>query len=132
MTKKKKTENKFEDFELENLETEKLETENGVELSYEEKIEEVEEKVDEVVEDTIEDGFDLMTDDSMEKILNVVFFFPSFSELRLESDKFLKDFYYFIEDLFGVSKNYKDFDKYLERISNNAIENLLDKFIAAK
>lgn len=79
------------------------------------------------IEKNLFDEVELMSSDSKEKILNVVFLFTKYSEIRKNSDNFLKEYFYFIENLLKKSKNYTTFDKYIERLSNNAIENLIDK-----
>ena len=69
-----------------------------------------------------------INDESRMKITEVIFIHNKFSHLRVDIDSFLSEYKQFIDGIYGYTRNYT-FDNYIKRVSNNAIENLINKLI---
>lgn len=67
----------------------------------------------------------LYSDDTRIKILNVIFEFQKFAELREDIDGFLPKFKKMVDSHYSHTRKYINFDAYITRISKFAIENLL-------
>jgi len=123
------------------VKTTKTETENIWVIPETEEIEKVD-SIDSIeISETLETEAELIEkeiieidDETSALILNVLFMFPRYASFRLDSEKMIYDFKFFIDKIYEKTKNYS-FKKYIYRITKNdhyAMENLLDKFFGIK